>query len=113
MQLSQIFEIIVGLVQLSSSNFLRSSGSSRRPAVSSIRDPVITGSDSDPSRVRTTDVSSEALQKISSAAQRSSVLSSDPKFNASGRITSNIKNLESALKGIEGLHFNGDERTHY
>ncbi|KAE9468008.1 hypothetical protein C3L33_00150, partial [Rhododendron williamsianum] len=98
---------------LSSSNFLRSSGSSRRPAVSSIRDPVITGSDSDPSRVRTTDVSSEALQKISSAAQRSSVLSSDPKFNASGRITSNIKNLESALKGIEGLHFNGDERTHY
>ncbi|KAG5537925.1 hypothetical protein RHGRI_025125 [Rhododendron griersonianum] len=98
---------------LSSSNFLRSSGSSRRPAVSSIRDPVIAGSDSDPSRVRTTDVSSEALQKISSAAQRSSVLSSDPKFNASGRITSNIKNLESALKGIEGLHFNGDERTHY
>ncbi|KAI8544628.1 hypothetical protein RHMOL_Rhmol08G0311400 [Rhododendron molle] len=98
---------------LASSNFLRSSGSSRRPAVSSIRDPVIAGSDSDPSRVRTTDVSPEVLQKISSAAQRSSVLSSDPKHNASSRISSNIKNLESALKGIEGLHFNGDERTHY
>ncbi|XP_058194161.1 casein kinase 1-like protein 2 [Rhododendron vialii] len=99
---------------LSSSNFLRSSGSSRRPAVSSSRDPVIFGTESDPSRVRTTDVSPGALQKISSAAKRSSpVVSSDQKRGASMRNTSNIKNLESALKGIEGLNFNSDERLHY
>ncbi|KAL6996305.1 Casein kinase 1-like protein 2 [Sarracenia purpurea var. burkii] len=98
---------------LSSSNFLRSSASSRRPAVSSSRDPVIIGSDSDPSRVRTTDASPGALRKISSAAERGSspVLSSDPK---NGRNAStNIKNFESTLKGIEGLHFNSDERVHY
>jgi casein kinase 1 len=98
----------------SSSNFLRSSGSSRRPAVSSSRDPVIFGTESDPSRVRTTDVSPGALQKISSAARRSSpVVSSDQKRSSSIRNTSNIKNLESALKGIEGLNFNSDERLHY
>lgn len=101
-------------MQLSSSNFLRSSGSSRRPAVSSSRDPMIFGTESDPSRVRTTDVSPGALQKISSAAKRSSpVVSSDQKRVASMRNTSNIKNLESALKGIEGLNFNSDERLHY
>lgn len=98
----------------SSSNFLRSSGSSRRPAVSSSRDPVIFGTESDPSRVRTTDMSPGALQKISSAARRSSpVVSSDQKRSSSIRNTSNIKNLESALKGIEGLNFNSDERLHY
>ncbi|PSS18075.1 Casein kinase 1-like protein [Actinidia chinensis var. chinensis] len=98
---------------LSGSNFMRSSGPSRRPAVSSSRDPVIAGSDSDPSRVRTTDASPGALRKISSVAQKSSpALSSDPKHTASGRNISNIKNLESTLKGIEGLNFNTDERLH-
>ncbi|PSR96178.1 Casein kinase 1-like protein [Actinidia chinensis var. chinensis] len=97
---------------LSSSNFLRSSGSSRRPAVSS--NPVIVGSESDPSRVRANGVSPGALQKVSSGAQRSSpVLSSDHKRTASSRNTSNIKNFESTLKGIEGLHFNSDDRVHY
>ncbi|KAE9453390.1 hypothetical protein C3L33_14712, partial [Rhododendron williamsianum] len=105
---------VLEIASLSSSNFLRSSGSSRRPAVSSSRDPMIFGTESDPSRVRTTDVSPGALQKISSAAKRSSpVVSSDQKRVASMRNTSNIKNLESALKGIEGLNFNSDERLHY
>ncbi|PSS07337.1 Casein kinase 1-like protein [Actinidia chinensis var. chinensis] len=97
---------------LSSSNFMRSSESSRRPAVSGSRDPVIAGSDSD--CVRTTDASPRALRKISSTAQKSSpALSSDPKHTASGRNLSNIKNLEPTLKGIEGLNFNTNERLHY
>lgn len=99
-------------LQLSSSNFLRSSGSSRRPAVSSSREPVIAGGDSDPSRARTTDASPGAVRKISSTAQISSpVLSSDQKRSSSSR-NPNIKNFESTLKGIEGLHFN-DERLHF
>ncbi|KAL2462452.1 casein kinase 1-like protein 2 [Forsythia ovata] len=90
---------------LPSSNFFRSSGSSRRPAVSSSRDPVLTGNDYDPSRK---DASPGALRKISSAAQRSSpVVSSDHK-----RTASNIKNFESTLKGIESMNFK-DERVHY
>lgn len=100
-------------VQISTSNFLRSSGSSRRPAVSSSREPVIAGADSEPSRARTTDASPGGLRKISSTAQRSSpVLSSDQKRSSSTRNPSNIKNFESTLKGIEGLHFN-EERLHY
>ncbi|KAL7191154.1 hypothetical protein ACSBR2_023258 [Camellia fascicularis] len=92
---------------LSSSNFLRSSGSTRRPAVSSSRDPAMVGSEADPSHVRSTDVSPGPVRKISSAAQSSSVLSAaDQKRTASSRNTSNVKNFESTLKGIEGLHFN-------
>ncbi|KAA8540272.1 hypothetical protein F0562_024165 [Nyssa sinensis] len=99
---------------LSGSNFLRSSASSRRPAISSSRDPVMVGNESDPSRPRTTDASPGALRKISSSVvQRSSpVLSSDQK-RSSSRNASNIKNFESTLKGIEGLHFNNDERVNY
>ncbi|KAL2539123.1 casein kinase 1-like protein 2 [Abeliophyllum distichum] len=79
---------------LPSSNIFRSSGSSRRPAVSSSRDPVLTGNDYDPSRK---DASPGALRKISSAAQRSSpVVSSDHK-----RAASNIKNFESTLKDLQ------------
>ncbi|GMQ08261.1 hypothetical protein CsSME_00052065 [Camellia sinensis var. sinensis] len=101
---------------LSSSNFLRSSGSTRRPAVSTSRDQMIVGSEIDSSRARNTDASPGALRKMSSsaAAQRSSsVLSGDHKRVASSKNSSNIKNLESTLKGIEGLHFNSDERQHY
>ncbi|KAI7985034.1 Casein kinase 1-like protein 2 [Camellia lanceoleosa] len=101
---------------LSSSNFLRSSGSTRRPAVSTSRDQMIVGSEIDSSRAHNTDASPGALRKMSSsaAAQRSSsVLSADHKRVASSRNSSNIKNLESTLKGIEGLHFNSDERQHY
>ncbi|XP_059639082.1 casein kinase 1-like protein 2 isoform X2 [Cornus florida] len=98
---------------LSGSNMLRSSGSSRRPAISSSRDPVIVGTDSDPSRLLATGASPGMSNKVSSTAQRSSpVISSDHKHNSS-RSTSKIKNFESTLKGIEGLHFDNDERLHY
>ncbi|OMO70742.1 hypothetical protein CCACVL1_18683 [Corchorus capsularis] len=98
---------------LSGSNFLRSSGSSRRAAVSSSRDAAIAGSDTEPSRLRTIDGSAVTLNKIASGQRSSPVVSSENKRSSSGRNTSNVKNLESALRGIEGLHFNNDERVHY
>ncbi|XVF25165.1 hypothetical protein REPUB_Repub13aG0189800 [Reevesia pubescens] len=92
---------------LSGSNFLRSRGSSRRAAVSSSRDAAITVSDSEPSHLRTIDARAGALPKIP-------VLSSENKRSTPGRNTSNnIKNIESALRGIERLHFSNDERLHY
>uniref|UniRef100_A0ACD5VZV4 Uncharacterized protein n=1 Tax=Avena sativa TaxID=4498 RepID=A0ACD5VZV4_AVESA len=98
----------------SGSNFLgRSSGSSRRAAVSSSRD-VVASDTYDPSRSRTTDASPGAFRRISGP-QRSSppVDSAEPKRSSSARHSSNPKNYESALKGIEGLNFDGDERVQY
>ncbi|THG12519.1 hypothetical protein TEA_012294 [Camellia sinensis var. sinensis] len=94
------------ILQLSSSFFLgRSSGSLRRAAVSSSRDGVVMGNESDQVRSRT---------KISSGQRSSSVGgSSDPKRPSSGRNTSGMKNYESTLKGIETLHFDDEERVHY
>ncbi|OAY82356.1 Casein kinase I isoform delta-like [Ananas comosus] len=98
---------------LSSSTFLgRSSGSSRRAAVSSSRD--VAGPEIDQSRTRTTDASPGTFRKLSGP-QRSSppVGSAEPKRSSSGRHSSNIRNYESTLKGIEGLNFDGDERVKY
>ncbi|XVE54049.1 hypothetical protein DITRI_Ditri03aG0051300 [Diplodiscus trichospermus] len=93
--------------------FMGQSGgsSSRRVAVSSSRD-AFAGSEVDPQRSRTTDASPGASHKISSR-QRSPVESADPKRMLSGRNTSHVKNYEDALKGIEGLQFESDERIHY
>ncbi|KAK6795994.1 hypothetical protein RDI58_009449 [Solanum bulbocastanum] len=97
--------------ELSSSSFFRTSTSARRPAVSSSRDPVITGVEPDPSHIRKTDESPGQLRKTSSVAQRSSpVVSSDQKRSSSTRMD---KNFEAALKGIEGLSVKNDERLHY
>ncbi|KAL3375642.1 hypothetical protein AABB24_006884 [Solanum stoloniferum] len=97
--------------ELSSSSFFRTSASARRPAVSSSRDPVITGVEPDPSHIRKTDESPGHLRKTSSVAQRSSpVVSSDQKRSSSTRMD---KNFEAALKGIEGLSVKNDERLHY
>ncbi|KAF7147614.1 hypothetical protein RHSIM_Rhsim03G0231400 [Rhododendron simsii] len=96
---------------LSSSTFLgQSSGSLRRPAVSTSREGLIVGNESDPVRSRTTEASPGTQQKISSG-QRSSPFggSSDPNRTSSGR---NNK-YETTLKGIEGLHFDDEERDHY
>ncbi|OMO66222.1 hypothetical protein COLO4_30687 [Corchorus olitorius] len=101
------------MAMLFGSNFLRSSGSSRRAAVSSSRDAAIAGSDTEPSRLRTMDGSAVTLNKISSGQRSSPVLASENKRSSSGRNASNVKSLESALRGIEGLHFNNDERVHY
>ncbi|CAN4098524.1 unnamed protein product [Withania somnifera] len=92
--------------ELPSSNFFRTSGSGRHPVVSSNRDPVIAGGEPDFFfRSQTIDATVGSLHKISGAAQRSSpVVSSDHKHNSSTRNT-NIKNIESAIKGIEGLSF--------
>ncbi|KAF8388794.1 hypothetical protein HHK36_025474 [Tetracentron sinense] len=99
---------------LSSSTFMgRSSGSSRRAAVSSSREAVMGGSDSVPARPRTTEASPGEFGKMASGQRGSPVGSSEPKRTPSGRNTSNIKNYESTLKGIESLHFDSDERLHY
>nr|CAD1824277.1 unnamed protein product [Ananas comosus var. bracteatus] len=82
---------------LSSSTFLgRSGGSSRRAAVSSSRD-------------------TEFAKLSTSAPQRSSPIgSAEPKHSSSGRHpSSNTKNYESTLKGIESLSFDKDDRIHY
>ncbi|KAB2029124.1 hypothetical protein ES319_D05G141800v1 [Gossypium barbadense] len=99
---------------LSSSNFLRSSGSSRRAAVSSSHDAAaIAVSGPERSHFRTTDATAGPFQKISSGQRNSPVLSSENKRPSSGRNTSNINNLESAVRGIESLHFRNEERLHY
>lgn len=105
--------LILGLVQMSSYNLLRSSGSSRRVAVPNSREAAVVGSDTDPSRPRTTDASPGAFQKISSGQRSSPVVSSENRHTTSGRSTSNIKNFESTLRGIESLHFNNNERVHH
>ncbi|XVF74377.1 hypothetical protein PTKIN_Ptkin13bG0105700 [Pterospermum kingtungense] len=98
---------------VSGSNFLRTSGSSRQAAVSSSRDAAITVSDSEASRLRTIDASAAQLPKYSSGQRSSPVLSSENKRSSSVRNTSNTKNLESAMRGIESMHFSNDERLHY
>ncbi|KAK4719142.1 hypothetical protein R3W88_017480 [Solanum pinnatisectum] len=92
--------------ELPSSNFFQSSGSARHPNVSSSRDPVIAGGEPDLSRNQTLDAAgARSLRKIFNAAQKTSpVVSSDHKRSSSTRNT-NLKNLESAIKGIEGLSF--------
>ncbi|XVE51916.1 hypothetical protein DITRI_Ditri02bG0078800 [Diplodiscus trichospermus] len=99
--------------KLSASNFLLSSGSSRRAAVSSSRDAAITVSDLEPSRLRSIDASAGPIPRISSGQRSSPVLSSENKRSSSGRNISNVKNIESALRGIESLHFSNNERLHY
>lgn len=85
----------------------RSSGSSRRAAVSSSRDPYI-GSESDHHRSRTTDASPGALHKSISVQRSPPVGPAEPKRSASGRHTGHVKNYDSALKGIEGLQLEND-----
>ncbi|KAJ0007048.1 hypothetical protein Pint_28981 [Pistacia integerrima] len=93
----------------SSYSFLRSGGSSRRAAFSS-RDATAFGNEADP---RITDANPGAFQKISSGQRSSPVVSSENRHTSSGRNTSNIRNFESTLRGIESLNFNKDERVHY
>ncbi|MQM08595.1 hypothetical protein Taro_041460 [Colocasia esculenta] len=98
---------------LSSSTFLaRPSSSSRRAAVSGSRDAIV-GSEVNPSRTRTTDASPGGLRTGSGIQRSSPGASAEPKRSSSGRHSSNIKNYESTLKGIECLNFDGDERLHY
>ncbi|CAM8983207.1 unnamed protein product [Rhodiola kirilowii] len=96
---------------MSSTNVLRSGGSSRRAAISSSQEPGMAWNDSEPSsRPRTTDASPGAVQRVSSGQQSSPGGSSDPKRATSGRHTSNIKNFEATLKGFKSMRFNNDEK---
>ncbi|XP_065866749.1 casein kinase 1-like protein 2 [Euphorbia lathyris] len=95
---------------LSSSNFVRSSGSSRRPAISSSREAALVMNGTDTARSQTTDVSPGV--KISVGPRSPPILSSEQK-HVSARNISNIKTFESTLRGIESLHFNNDERVQY
>lgn len=94
-------------MQFSSSNLFRSSGSQRRGAVSGSRDAIV-GNETEPSRT----ASPGALRKVSGAQRGSPIISSEQNRTSSGRNIANVKNYESALRGMEGLHFN-DERVQY
>ncbi|MED6197024.1 hypothetical protein PIB30_052876 [Stylosanthes scabra] len=93
---------------LSSSNFFRSSGSTRRAAFSGGREAV--GSGTEQSRSQTLDASPVALRKISDAQKNSPVISSEQNRASSGITTSNIRNFESTLRGFENLNLN-EERV--
>ncbi|OAY53169.1 casein kinase 1-like protein 2 [Manihot esculenta] len=96
---------------LSSSNFLPTIGSSRRPAISSSRDAALVGNDSEPTHSRITDVSPAV--KIYGGQRSSAMVSSEQKHPPSGRNSSKVKTFESTLRGIESLHFNNEERIQY
>ena len=100
-------------MQLSSANVLgQSSGSSRRAAVSSSRDAFV-GAESD-IRTRTAEASPGAAHRALSGQRSSPIGSSDPKrVVSSGRNASHVKNYDTALRGMEGLQLENDERTHY
>lgn len=99
-------------MQSSSSNFFRPSGSTRRSgAVSNSRDAVV-GSEIEPSLPLARDASPGALLKNSSAQRNSPITSSEHNRTSAGRNTSNVKNFESTLRGIESLNFN-DEKVQY
>lgn len=99
---------LFGFMQLSGSNFPLSSGSARRAAVSSSRDAVIVGSETDISRPQTAEASSGTFRKISSGQRGSPIVSSEHNRTTSSRNIPNAKNLESTLRGIESLHFNNE-----
>ncbi|WVZ69998.1 hypothetical protein U9M48_018707 [Paspalum notatum var. saurae] len=95
----------------SSSSFLGgSSGSLRRPAVSSSRVPT---SDAEP-RSRTPDANPGVFQRNAPPRRTSQTLEySDPRLSSSGRLMPNTKNYESTLRGIQGLNFDANDRIHY
>ncbi|KAF9689993.1 hypothetical protein SADUNF_Sadunf01G0149800 [Salix dunnii] len=100
--------MIAACCQMSSSNFLLSSLSSRNPVVSSSRGAA-PRNDSDPSQPRSIDASRAVLQN---GQKSSAAVSSEQKHSSSARNT-NIKTLESTLKGIEGLHVNIEGRLRH
>ncbi|CAL4963088.1 unnamed protein product [Urochloa decumbens] len=95
---------------LPSSTFLgRSSGSLRRPAVSSSR---ATGEAE--IRSRTPDTSPGTFQRNAPPRRPSQTLEyADPRLSSSGRLMPNTKNYESTLRGIQGLNFDANDRIHY
>lgn len=99
------------IMQLSSANIMgQSSGSSRRVAVSGSREAFVSA-ESDV-RTRTAEASAGAAHRILSGQRTSPAGSSDPKrVVSSGRNVSHVKNYDTALKGMEGLQLENDERN--
>lgn len=89
----------------------QSSGSSRRAAVSSSRE-AFAGGESD-IRSRTVEASPGAAHRISSGHRNSPLGTSDQKRISSTRNASHVKNYETAVRGMEGLQLENDERAHY
>ncbi|KAF8084285.1 hypothetical protein N665_0726s0009 [Sinapis alba] len=93
-------------VMLSSSSFLRATGSSRRAAVSSSREAAVPGTDSVPSNPQITEAGSSSNPKIHGGRSSPIVSSENNKLSSPSRgNTSVMKNYESNLKGIESLRF--------
>ncbi|KAK2425150.1 casein kinase protein [Trifolium repens] len=99
-------------VMVSSSSLFRPSGSARRVGAVSISRDAVVGSEIEPSLPLAREGSPGALLKTSGAQRNSPITSSEHKGTSSGRNTSNIKNFESTLRGIESLSFN-DEKVQY
>ncbi|TVU34171.1 hypothetical protein EJB05_16001 [Eragrostis curvula] len=89
----------------------RSSGSLRRPAISNGRE--LKTSEVEPSRSRTPDASSGAFQRNAPLHRTSQMVDYYPRHTSSGRHTSNTKNYESTLRGIQGLNVDANDRIHY
>lgn len=89
-------------------------GRSMRPSgISTSREAFTGGNELDLPRFCTTDASPGKMHKVSGG-QRISPFSSslDPKHASSGKVSSNLKNYETTLRGIDSLHF-GEERGQY
>ncbi|KAF7837902.1 casein kinase 1-like protein 1 [Senna tora] len=99
------------LNSLSGANILGQSSSTRRAAVSSSRE-AFPGGESE-FRTRTTEASTGAAHRISSAHKNSPLGASDSKRISSGRNASHVKNYETAVRGMESLQLENDERAHY
>ena len=96
------------VIQLSSANILGQSSGSRRVAVSSSRDAFV-GGESD-LRTHTTEANPGAAHR---SGQRSSPIgSSEPKRMSSVRNAPHAKNYETAIRGIEGLQLENDQKAH-
>ncbi|KAE9585928.1 hypothetical protein Lal_00010246 [Lupinus albus] len=98
-------------VMMSGSNIFLSSASARRGAVSSSRDALVSN-ETEPSRFHATDAGPAAVPKISGAQRSSAITTSEHNWTSSGRKTSNIKDYERALRGIETLNMK-DQRINY
>jgi casein kinase 1 len=93
-------------VVLSSSSFLRATGSSRRAAVSSSREAAVLGTDSEPSNPQIVEAGSGSNSKIPVSRNSPIVSSEINKLSSPSRATTSVmKNYEANLKGIESLHF--------
>ncbi|PKA57255.1 Casein kinase I isoform delta-like [Apostasia shenzhenica] len=98
---------------ISSSTFSGRPSGSSRPIVASNSLDVFSAGEADPSRARTTDASPGTFRKVSSTQRSPPLGSTDPRRSYAGRHSSNAKNFDSTLKGIESLNFENDDRVHY